>query len=222
MKRLIRSIKPLTFLFVLLLIGGCIRSIHPIYTSSDVIFRDELIGTWRQSGQQATWQFTRSKDDELDQAYRLVYTDKKGRPGTFLAHLVQLKDELFLDLYPVAPNVANNGFYKFHFQRIHTFLHVELDDSQVKLAAMNPKWLEEHFKKNPAALAHTTVTPSGHLPADAPESSAERVLLTASTADLQHFFLKHRNTKGAYGDAIELKQVHYGEPPCPVTDMFWG
>ncbi|MEZ6097739.1 MAG: hypothetical protein R3E01_02085 [Pirellulaceae bacterium] len=190
-----------------ILLAGCVRSLHPIYTSSDVVFNKELIGTWKQSDQETTWQFTESKDDERDRAFRLVVTDDKGRPGTFLAHLVKLDDELFLDLFPIAPQVANNGFYKFHFQRVHTFLRFGLGGQNLTLAPMNPDWLEKHLQEHPDALSHTNVTPSGHVPTGKEENAAERLLLTASTAQLQRFLRKYADTEGAFGDPIELKKI---------------
>ena len=102
---------------------------------------------------------------------------------------------------------ANNGFYKFHFQRVHTFLHVEVDGKTLTLAPMNPNWLEKHLQNDPDALSHTLVTPLGHVPTGKEDNAAERNLLTASTAELQRFLLKHVDTEGAFGDPIELKKI---------------
>lgn len=207
MKLLTKIPRLLVLLFAASLIVGCVRSLHPIYTSSDVIFRESLVGTWRQSDQETTWQFTESRDDDRDRAYRLVLTDDQGRPGTFLAHMVKLEDMQFLDLFPIAPQVANNGFYKFHFQRVHTFLRIELDEQKLSLAPMNPNWLENYLQEHPDALGHTKVTPSGHLPTGNEDHAAERLLLTASTAQLRQFLGKHANTKDAFGDPIALKKI---------------
>lgn len=201
--RLKKLIRPLVTLFALLICGGCVRSLHPIYTSSDLVFHEKLIGTWKQSDGRNTWQFTEAKDDDRHRAYRVVLTDGDGRTGTFLAHLVKINEELFLDLYPVAPNVANNNFYKWHFQRVHSFLHVERDQANFHLTPMNPKWLNEHLKDHPDAIAHCTLNPSGHPDREENGNPAERLLLTASTEKLQKFLTKHLDTE-AFGDPIEL------------------
>lgn len=171
------------------------------------MFRKGLIGTWDQVDKENTWQFTESRADQNHQAYRLVLTDDKGRPGTFLAHLVKLDDTLFLDLFPIAPQVANNGFYKFHYQRVHTFLRVELGERELSLAPMSPKWLENYLAEHPGALSHTKVTSAGQLPTGDENNAAERLLLTASTAELQRYLRKHSGTEGAFGDPIALQKI---------------
>lgn len=194
------------FAFVVL-ITGCVRSLHPIYTSSDVVYREDLIGTWAQSNGESTWHFTEAERDDRDRAYRLVITDKRGQPGTFLAHLVKLGNHHFLDLFPIAPQVANNGIYKFHFQRTHTFFRFKLHEGTLQLAWLSPTWLEKHLQSNPDALTHTFVTPTGHLPTRREENASERLLLTASTTELQAFFQLHANTAGAFEKPIEFSKT---------------
>ena len=180
------------------LLVGCVRSLHPIYTKSDVIFREDLIGTWKQADQETTWQFTESMEDDRDRAYRLVLTDDKARSGVFLAHLVKLNDALFLDLYPVAPREESSDFYKFHFQRVHTFLRLELRGENLLLAMMNPYWLEQHLRDHPDAISHTMVTPLGHPPTSDDDNAFERLMLTASTDQLQGFLRKHADDEHAF------------------------
>lgn len=203
-----RIMKPLAVLTAVLLLGGCVRCLHPIYTSSDVVFNEKLIGTWKQPGKDdTTWQFTESKDDDRDRGYRLVVTDKDGYTGAFLAHLAKLGDDHFLDLYPIEPKVASSGFYKFHFQRIHTFYRVQLEGDTFQLASMKPDWLEKHLQSNPEALDHTFITPKGHLPTGDEGGAARRMLVTASTAELQAFLRKHVDNKEAFADFIELNKI---------------
>jgi hypothetical protein len=191
----------------LMLLAGCIRSLHPIYTPADVVFNEDLIGTWRQSGDPTTWQFTKAKKGDAKRAYRLVLTDSEGRPGTFLAHLVKLDDHLFLDLFPMAPKVANNGLYRFHFQRVHTFMRFELDGDSLHLTSMKPGWLEEYLKKNPDALPHTFVTTTGRPVQEGEDPGSGQLLLTASTAELQQFLRKHAKTKEAFTEPVECTRI---------------
>ena len=207
MKMLKRSSITISVLTAAGILAGCVRSVHPLYTSSDVVYRESLVGTWEQSDQETTWQVTVSQEEQRDQAYRLVMTDDEGRPGTFLAHLVKLEDALFLDLFPIAPQATNNGLHRFHFQPVHTFLRVEIGEKTLSLAPMNPKWLEEHLQDTPDALPHTKVTPLGHPLNGDNGNMDEQLLLTASTSELQRFVRKHINTEGAFGDAVELRKL---------------
>jgi hypothetical protein len=206
MKSCTRTTMLMSLCVAFTLFAGCIRCLHPIYTSSDLVFNENLIGTWRQSGEATTWQFTESKKGDAERAYRLVLTDSEGRPGTFLAHLVKLDDQFFLDLFPIAPRVMNNGLYRFHFQRVHTFMRFDLEGNSLRLASMNPGWLEKYLKENPDALPHTTVSATGR-PLQGDGQSAEQLLVTASTAELQHFVRQHADTKGAFTEPVELTKI---------------
>ncbi len=182
------------------------KCLEPICTPSDLIFDQQLIGTWKQAGQETTWQFTQ-QSDHRDKAYRLVITDEKGRSGTFLAHLAQLEETLFLDLYPVVPEMKDNVLSKFYLQPIHTFLRVQLGEETLKLSTLKPTWLRQYLTDHPDALPHTTVAPFGAPYLGEEGDAVQRLLLTASTAQLQRFLLDHADTKDAFGDPVTLERV---------------
>ena len=69
----------------------------------------------------------------------------------------------------------------------------------VKLASLNYEWLHELLAKNPKALRHHSI-PSGDKPEDT------RLVLTADTAELQQFILKHLKTEDAWKDGLDLKR----------------
>lgn len=183
---------------------GCVRCLHPIYTGPDVVFRDSLVGTWQQAGQQMQLQFTPADSADQNRAYQLVFTDNRDRVRRFVAHLVTLDEELYLDLYPTAPPAMNDAFYKYYFQRLHTFLRIELDEHRLTFASLNPSWLETHLIENPHALPHAAVPRTDETPPIRKRSPAERLILTASTTELQSFLRKHRDTEDAFTDAVEF------------------
>ena len=61
-------------------------------------------------------------------------------------------------------------------------------------------WLKGHLKAHPAALRH--------------ERDKDRILLTASTRELQAFLVKHAETKRAFDEPLKLKQ----RDPQPPED----
>ena len=175
-------------LVTILLLVGCIPSIHPIYTEEDLIFVPELLGTWSEDDCEETWAFS-AHDPKV---YELVHTDEDGKQGRFVAHLVKLDDTLFLDLFPAEPVLETSDFYKVHLILAHTFILVEQIEPRLKMSTMSLKWLEEYLEQNPKALQH--------------EQVEEGLVLTASTQDLQSFLIEHLGTEGAFDDPTDMRR----------------
>ena len=106
------------FLFYLLavLLGGCIPSLHPLYTEKDLIFEEKLLGTWAKNDSKETWQFKRANGNKY---YKMTYTDEEGKKGHFDAGLGKLNNMMFLNIFPKEPELKENDFYKFHILRVH-------------------------------------------------------------------------------------------------------
>jgi hypothetical protein len=138
------------------------------------------------------WAFT--KADEM--RYVLVQTDEEGRRADFDARLFKLNGQQFLDLYLTkvegdSPKV--NAWANFSLIPAHLLLKVEQIEPALKLAAMNPDWMQKHLKQHPDALAHRVVA----------EGS---IILAADTSELQKFVLAHVNDPDFFGGAMELKR----------------
>lgn len=175
-----------------LLLAGCVPSLHPLYTEKDLVFTPELLGTWSPKGGKESWAF--SADEP--RSYSLVYTDEKGRAGKFRVRLLRLEGKRFLDLYPEDPARQGNGYYALHLVKAHSFLYVESLEPRLRLAGMNPHWLERLLARNPGAIAH--------------ERRGEQIVLTAATPALQAFVLKHLATKEAFAKPVELERTPGG------------
>jgi hypothetical protein len=198
------------FLFYLLagLLGCCVPSLHPLYTDKELAFDEKLLGSWGESNQ--TWEF---KKGEKEKSYDLV-TEEKGKKGEFTVYLVKIQDSskadkekesarqilLFLDLYPKEPNLETTDFYKFHLLPVHTFLKIEQVGTTLKIQAMNPEKLQEMLKAEPDLIKH--------------EVLEDRIVLTASTKDLQKFMLDHAKDEGLFGDPTELERDEPKDTPA--------
>ena len=95
-----------------------------------------------------------------------------------------------LDLYPEEPEPQADDFYKHHLLRLHTFLVVLQSEPTARNTTFEPDWLLQFLANNPPALQHQKV--------------AERLVLTASTLELQKFIVAHLKTPGAFGKPDEL------------------
>lgn len=173
---------------LLLLAAGCVRSLHPLYTEQDIIFDANLVGLWSGENMNETWEFSKQNEN----AYQLVYTDIGGKPAWFDVQLLKIGGNLFLDLFPQEPKLIKNAFYKGHLFRVHTFAHVAQIEPTLQLRFPDPDWLTKLVADDPKAIRH--------------ERRDNEILLTASTRELQTFWLMHLDTKGAFGLPSELNR----------------
>jgi hypothetical protein len=79
----------------------------------------------------------------------------------------------------------------------HFLAHVVQLTPTVKLVPMNYDWLKELVAKDPKAIRHVVVR-NGEKPEN------RRIVLTADTAELQRFIVKHLGTEAAWEAAVEL------------------
>jgi len=191
--------KKILFYLLAVVLGGCVpvMSLHSLYTDKDVIFEEKLLGTWIQepNSPKTTWEFTRI--DEPNNAYKLVFTDEDGNKGSFVTHLVKLKDKLFLDVYPSElpwepedPNQVDWPYNGFFMIPAHTFIKVGAIEPQLKLQLTIESKMEELLKENPNAIKHTLIE--------------DRLILTASTKELQAFIMKYADDERLFVDEVAL------------------
>lgn len=198
--------KLLSYLLAALL-GGCIpvMSLHPLYTETDVVFEEGLLGTWFDDANnpEAFWKFERVEKPK--NAYKLILSDEEGNKGSFIAHLVKLQDKLFLDAYPSEspwepeePNEVDFLFNNLFLLPTHTFMKIDSIEPELKMRLTLESKMEELLKENPGAVKHTKVE--------------DRLVLTASTKELQAFVLKYADDENLFTDEIVLNRRTAGDP----------
>jgi hypothetical protein len=170
---------------------GCIlTSVYPFYFEKDVVFDPALLGTWQKAGQaDEHWKFERDKAN----GYRItVLAD--GKPSLEQGQLFKLQGQMFLDLCAheckedIQPEPVPS----------HLLLRVDQLTPTLKLTGLDYNWLKELLAQNPSALRHLLLK-TGDNPTD------RRIVLTADTAELQQFVIKHLKTEGAWTDPLELQ-----------------
>ncbi len=195
------------------LLTACVPSLNPLYTDADLTVDDALTGLWYDSDG-ASWYFERSDGP----SYRLTYSPKlagvplqerPGRPGHFVAHLVRLGNDLFLDLYPDSypdgPDLGND-LLAFHLVPAHTFSRIWIERDSLRLGMMDPDWLDAALDSGEIELAH--------------KRGDEGILLTASTAELQAFarsFAEHPEAFGAEVQLLRSVAAALGETAAPIA-----
>jgi hypothetical protein len=186
---------------VALLLPACIPSINPFYMDKDVVFEGKILGEWQEkekSDEPQIWNFEEGKD----KAYKLTVTEKEGKQGEFEAHLFKLKQEYFLDIIAaeIGTNVAD--LVKASIIPGHLLLRVSQLEPELKIAMTDVDWLDKYLKEHPKALAH--------------HRDDDRIFLTAETAELQSFVLKHLGEDELFGKPGEMvrKNKAAKEPPA--------
>ena len=198
--------KLLSFL-IIVIIGGCIpvMSLHPLYTEEDVVFEEGLLGKWFDdfNEPEAFWKFERIEKPK--NAYKLILSDEEGNKGSFIAHLVKLDDKLFLDAYPSEspwepeePNEVDFLFNNLFLLPTHTFMKIDSIEPELKMRLTLESKMEELLKENPDAVKHTKVE--------------DRLVLTASTKELQAFVLKYADNEKLFADEMILQRKAPGDP----------
>lgn len=175
---------------------GCVPSLHPLFTNEDVIFEEELLGIWAgEEDSNETWEFQRYGDKD-GKRYKMIYTDEEGKEGGFLAALGRINGMLFLDLFPGEAEINTNDFYKIHLLGVHTFLKIEQIEPTLQMRAMDPEKMKEMLESDPNLIKHEVL-----------REQDSKIVLTASTKELQRFMLEHSEDEGLFGEATELKRL---------------
>ena len=109
------------------------------------------------------------------------------------AHFFKLGENAFLDMFTTeeSPNAEPPPIPS------HFLFRVFETRPNPKLAPLNYDWLNQLLNKEPTAIRHYFIA-SEEKPDDT------RLILTADTAELQKFILKHLKTEAAWKDGVEL------------------
>jgi hypothetical protein len=193
-----RAKKTLFYLMAALL-GGCgpVMSLHPLYTEKDIVFEERLLGRWVDdpNSPETTWEFNRI--EEPNNAYNLVFSDEEGKKGSFVTHLVRLQNRLFLDVYPSEPpwemedsDKSELPYNSFFLIPAHTFIKIDFKGSKLKMGLTNEEELKKLLNEEPNAVKHTFIE--------------DKLILTASTKELQSFVLKYADDKRVFKSEIVL------------------
>jgi hypothetical protein len=190
MKKLLNLILGAAVIGSLLVLAGCVvTSVHPYYTDKDIISDPALVGRWAEADAENPetkhWQFEAGDG----QGYKLFVQEGSERTE-YAAHLFQLKGRRFIDALPV----RDGG----DFIPPHYLLHVtKLNASDLELSVMDYEWIEKLVKEKPKAIRHVWVEESG---------GKTRLVLTADTAELQAFVLKHIADTNAFEAVFSMRR----------------
>ena len=191
------KVKKILFYLLASLLSSCIpvMSLHPIYTEEDVVFEEKLLGIWSQQDSNNVWEFKRP--DESEKVYELTLYEKEVKKGVLAAHLAKLGGKLFLDVNPTEfPSEQADvekmklPYNAFFFIPGHSFAIIDSIEPQLKIRWTTNNELKKLLKEEPDAVKHELVE--------------DRVILTASTKQLQSFVLKYADDERVFAAKVVL------------------
>jgi len=188
MKSILKTFTISLFIFL----TGCVQSLHPLYTGQDLIIDDSLIGTWEDKEANESWSFSKGAGS----GYRLWHTDADGRTGEFIAYLVGVENQLFLDIVPAKPALANTDLYKGQLLPMHTFARIVKSPGSIEVSVLEMSWLRDVVSEKSVAISHEKVNGD--------------IVLTSSPKETQKFLLEHLATRGAFSEPTRLTRKKRG------------
>jgi hypothetical protein len=186
------KMEKVAFYLLAVILGGCVPSLHPLFTENELVYDANLVGIWSPADSNETWEFKPGI-----KKYDCIYIENNGKLGRFDAELGKLGNDMFLDIYPKELNVTENDYYKMHFVPAHTFMRANLTKGSLQLRVMDPDNFGKLLKSDPNAVKHEETKNSG-------------IVLTASTKELQEFMLKYGIDEKyeLFGKAKEADRMH--------------
>jgi hypothetical protein len=189
MKKIFLSVLSLA----LVLLAGCVvSSIYPFYTAKDLTFDPALLGTWGDAGNtnddKEVWVFEKIGA----QTYKMSIRGS-SETNEFDTHLFALGGDKFLDSLPRLRMAYQTPE--------HHLLRVKSISPTLQLQFLDYEWLTKLVEQNPKAIPHIIVPNEAGL-----TNEGGHLTLTADTAELQKFLLKHLANTNAWSEPMVLKK----------------
>jgi hypothetical protein len=186
---------------ICLFLSGCfIKSLYPFYTKKDIVYDPKIIGTWLDSDsskwiikQQMKWPV------EPDSSYQIEIVEKKGKQGSFNAHLFRLNHNLYLDFFPNG-KIGSNDFVEMSIILTHSLAKIQYSGNNIKIQWFNEIWMGQLLDQNKIRIKHETINDNSY------GNNERSYLLTASTEELQKFIIKYGNDTLAFKSIWEKNQ----------------
>ena len=198
-----KKILLLTGLFLgLVLLNGCLTTLHPIFTEKDLVFDPRLAGNWKKSKDSSTALYRQANTGDLEglspalkrNAARIYIREEKDSRGrtksTSYAFMVKLGKYYYMDFYPADLKTTELAveFFAVHYVPMHSIYRIKFAGNySFDIQQLDAGYLEKLIRNKQVRLKHE-VTDDGNY------------LITAPTAELQQYLIKYSDTPEAYNN----------------------
>jgi len=194
---------------IAIILSGClVKSLHPFYKETNVVFDPGLLGTWLDEDS-ATWvikQYVFPKGlfsgDSIDNSYLVEMYEKQNHVSRFNVHLFKLDGISYLDFAPIRED-KDEQMVDLHYIPAHSLARIEISPNhELLISWFSEEWLSKLFEENRVKISHEVIKATD-------PNYPDEYVLTASTDELQKFIMKYGNNEAAYGssdkNAISVK-----------------
>ena len=186
--------------FMILLLGSCLTTLHPIFTEKDLVSDPRLNGKWSniEDGSTANYRLAQINDVKslstsmqrnVSKIYMLEERDAQGLlKSKQYAFMVRLGKYYYMDFYPTRLNQADNEekFFAAHYIPMHSIYRIRFkDDHSFEMQQLDAGYLENLIKNKKIRIRHE-VTEDGNY------------VITAPTEELQKYIIKYSEVPEAY------------------------
>lgn len=153
----------LTVILMILFAGCPARSLHPLFTDTDVVFDPVLLGTWISDDDSYTF------SPSPDKSYRMViHSLTSDDSSVYTVQAGTIGRHRYLDSYPYV------NADEYHYLSVHVFTLMRLAGDTMTLASFENDWLEKQIDAKKISIPHV--------------KRGQETVLTASTKELQEMF----------------------------------
>jgi len=192
----------LAFSFLVIFLSSCLRTLHPIFTTKDIVYEPKLIGAWK-TDNQGTNGFAiitnLSTDISIEipdkislikqKGYLVTYQDEDGKTTEqYIAFLALIGKHLYFDYFPAEKKIDQVGdeFFKSHFVKMHTSYRVDVSkDGGFELSQLDESYVTKLIEEKKIRINHE-------------KDADDNIVITASTEELQQYIIKYGDDPSAY------------------------
>jgi len=203
----------LAFSFLVIFLSSCLRTLHPIFTSKDIVYEPKLIGSWKTGNLEKNRFATISNlstDNSIElpdkissikqKGYLVTYQDEDGKATEqYIAFLARIGKHLYFDYFPADKKDSKtiDEFFTSHFIKMHTSYRVDISkDGSFELSQLDESYVTKLINEKKIRISH--------------ENANGIIVITASTDELQQYIIKYGDEPGAYRSekAVFTKTIH--------------
>lgn len=204
----------LAFTFLVIFLSSCLRTLHPIFTTKDIVYEPNLIGTWKTENQ-GTKGFViitnLAGDNSIElpekistikqKGYLISYQDEDGKSTEqYIAFLARIGKHRYFDYFPAdkKDNETIDEFFASHFVKMHTSYRVDISkDGSFELSQLDELYVTKLINEKKLRISHE-------------KDANGNIVITASTDELQQYIIKYGDEPGAYGNekTVFTKIIH--------------
>lgn len=175
-------------LLLALLAQSCLLSLFPLHTPETTVTNTNFAGNWRDKD---GLKLAVSPPAEENKTYQITFTGK-GKRYYYSGHLVKVNEMTILDLLPQAgpgqTDLEIIGELAYSLPT-HNFLRCQLSTDTLKIAFVNPSYLDSLLAEQPRILNHLKL-------------ENDQTVLTSNTAQLQAFFQTHGRNSDLFKEVV--------------------